>query len=282
MSSIHIVPSKSQTGSYLLDAPTPVCQGGFSAISRKPVVASRTTSSPGVGLSRGGTHKLTDPLTFTNRRGDCKHTDFPMNYIQLQSPFKIVFPFGFANTSTYMELAPPCPSTNSTLLTMAFSSRITPHSVHTEAPEAPCSSMCVDPQFGQTRPDSAVAMANCCVVRNVNNVFPSSNSIQVGPTAYAMITMLRRRKFRINPSLVRVQSFCITNCMLMSSFHVSVAEFVERGLMKEKKSFPPSPQLNHIVLCRLARTCATMASTVFGPNYILICLSLTEFAGWME
>ena len=55
-----------------------------------------------------------------------------------------------------MELAPPCPSTNSTLLTMAFSSRITPHSVQTEAPEAPCSSMCVDPQLGQARPESAI------------------------------------------------------------------------------------------------------------------------------
>lgn len=46
---------------------------------------------------------------------------------------------------------------------MAFSSRITPHSVQTEAPEAPCNSMCVDPQLGQARPDSAIVDYYVCL-----------------------------------------------------------------------------------------------------------------------
>mmetsp|Transcript_9515 Transcript_9515/g.28365 ORF Transcript_9515/g.28365 Transcript_9515/m.28365 type:complete len:82 (+) Transcript_9515:213-458(+) len=63
-----------------------------------------------------------------------------------------------------MELEPPAPSTNSMWLTIAFSSRITPHSVQTEFPAAPCDSIFFDPQLGQARSSSSAIAARSIVV----------------------------------------------------------------------------------------------------------------------
>ena len=79
-----------------------------------------------------------------------------------------------------MEDDPPAPSTNSTDDTMAFSSTTTPQSVQTDAPEASCISISLEPQFGQKRFEAEVDVVAAAVAAGEGGAAAATDLLSKG------------------------------------------------------------------------------------------------------